>query len=197
MYSNELNDYDGATVIKTKKRVVKRKPKEENDLFDETENDSAERNKFLSFDDEDEASEPFVNEEENVEEDEENDPLDEIIPYMDSIQEGIYEAKITSVKATKNDKVMVCFNLNIDNQFYYPLFAFFPKKSIKGNLTYLLLKAFDDKRTSFNSLIKKSIIVSVKIVKKNGKIYENLVDFFNEEYEISSLEVDKYGRFIF
>lgn len=144
-----------------------------------------------------EQEEPF---EEDVEEETESnadDFLDDVIPFMESVQDGIYLAKIISMKAVKNNNVMISFSVKIDSQFYYSLFAFFPKTSMKGNATYLLLNAFDDKDLSFRSLVKRSVIVSIKVVKKEGRIYENIVDFANEEYEISDLKVDKYGRFIF
>lgn len=144
-----------------------------------------------------EQEEPFEEDVEVETESNADDFLDDVIPFMESVQDGIYLAKIISMKAVKNNNVMISFSVKIDSQFYYSLFAFFPKTSMKGNATYLLLNAFDDKDLSFRSLVKRSVIVSIKVVKKEGRIYENIVDFANEEYEISDLKVDKYGRFIF
>ena len=130
-----------------------------------------------------------------------DDGLDEIIQFIDSIQDGIYLAKIMPAKLTKNGNVMVTFDVNVDDEYRYPLHGFFPKVAIKGNLTHLLLTAFNDgdnnKATSFNSLINKEIIISIKVVNKGSKNYVNIADFANAEWKIDTLDVDKYGRFIF
>lgn len=199
---DDINDIDEEPVVKKKKVLYKRQPQKEKedevDLFDETETNSDERNKFLSFDDdeEDEVSEPSVSEEES--EEEEHDDLDDVIPFMESIEDGIYHAKITSVKSTKNDKVMISFSVKVEEQFYYSLFCFFEKYALKGNLTYRLLNAFNNKNLSFKKLLNRTVFISVRVNHKDGKTYENILDFVNsKDYDIDDLEVDKYGRFIF
>lgn len=199
MYSNDYDANEELEERPKKKVLMHRRPKKdkeiEKDLFDETENDSDERNKFPSFDDddEDEVSEPSVSEEES-----EHDDLDDVIPFMESIEDGIYHAKITSVKSTKNDKVMISFSVKVEEQFYYSLFCFFEKYALKGNLTYRLLNAFNNKNLSFKKLLNRTVFISVRVNHKDGKTYENILDFVNsKDYDIDDLEVDKYGRFIF
>lgn len=189
----------GKRTIMTKGQVAAMRKNEENELkrmFDDDEDETTFESKYDESNDdssqENDENESFSNETTD------EDILDEVIPFIESIEDGIYPSVITSVRTIRNGKILISFDIKVDNEYFYPLVSFFDRCAVRGNSTFLLLNAFKERNMTFNSLLNRSLFISVKVnCTDNGKVYENIVDFRDcETCNINDLKVDKYGRFI-
>lgn len=126
------------------------------------------------------------------------DFLNELIPFMSSIPTGIYRGHISNIKKIKNGKILVNFDLRIKD-IVYPIINFYDNFAGKGNPLHRVISALAlGKGTRYNDLCKKEMYISIVVRSKDGKTYENCVDFVDvNDYKKSDLETDKYGYFLF
>ncbi len=122
--------------------------------------------------------------------------LNKRITVYDGIKDGVYLATIKKISKAGNDKLQVKFVVRAGG-LEYPIYAWLPKFAVKGNALYRLITCFIHPINTLGELLNRDIYISVKNNSRDGRNYENIVDFKDESVcDKDDAVIDKYGRFI-
>lgn len=165
-------------VLRRERTVTRRKPIVTYKEVEDEESETSSISEKTSRNDED-----FLNKSLNV--------LDEI--------EGIYKAVIIAINETVNGKLSFTFQLRVYDSLY-SIKAYYKPVLIRRSSLYRLanaLELLEDNDINLSMFLNKEVWVSVKTNTVDGKVYENIVDYANMEYEYNELSVNDKGYFIF